>query len=261
MTYFCHKDELAWHFLQDDRSMRFREPKEFVEEGKTYTQAGHLVPCKNGLHASLEAMEALHYAPSHVVSRVKITGVHRHYSDKLVAHNREVLWIRDATPALRKFQFYIASRIFAFVSEMQTVRTFYKPYTDLMAAWRGWDTSGLDVTQLIHFQNSQVCGAYVGRVAPMSRRTESDYSYVTDLTGKMIFVQATREQFYTRQVFTALLDWYNPLSCTKDILVAVRQYIDNGRSNWIPHKLYQETRPLDSFNLTGTFERMMLDLA
>lgn len=64
---------LAWHFLADDRRLRFGD-HELVEAGKTYTAKGRLAMCSNGMHASERALDALQYAPGATVCRVRLSG-------------------------------------------------------------------------------------------------------------------------------------------------------------------------------------------
>lgn len=98
----------AWHYLKEDRRIRFRDGKEvddgeIVEVGKTYTAKGKLVLCKNGMHGSISPLDALQYAPGPIVCRVNIIGEIQKGDDKIIGRNRKVLWMYDATDVLRKF--------------------------------------------------------------------------------------------------------------------------------------------------------------
>ena len=96
------KAMLGWHFLAEDRRLRFGT-KEVVEAGKTYTAEGPLVLCRNGVHASRRAIDALQYAPGPIVCRVRLHGEIQHDTDKSVARHRTVLWMADATALLHEF--------------------------------------------------------------------------------------------------------------------------------------------------------------
>ena len=92
----------AWHWLQKDRRLRYGT-KEIVEAGKTYRHDDDLVLCNSGLHASKRITDALRYAPGPVVCRVEMGGKFVHGDDKLVATERKVLWMLDATDILWAF--------------------------------------------------------------------------------------------------------------------------------------------------------------
>jgi hypothetical protein len=59
--------------------------------------------CKQGLHASIKALDALQYAPGAIVCRVEMSGNIIYDTDKCVASERTVLWYADATKALHTF--------------------------------------------------------------------------------------------------------------------------------------------------------------
>jgi hypothetical protein len=126
---------LAWHFLSEDRLLRYGHgdlgP---VEPGYIYSAEGPLELCRNGMHASVRPLDALQYAPSPIVCRVRLMpGAHhptcdkRNYDgtlsqracncngdpivdggDKLCARHREVLWMQDARTILRLFAVWCA---------------------------------------------------------------------------------------------------------------------------------------------------------
>src|SRR3990167_6689476 len=102
MTNSRPRGVLAWHFLGADRRLQFGT-RELVEAGKTCSAVGPLVLCKNGVHASRRAIDALQYAPGPVVCRVRLSGEIQHDPDKSVARHRTVLWIADATAILHEF--------------------------------------------------------------------------------------------------------------------------------------------------------------
>ena len=94
---------LAWHFLPDDRRMQY-PPHTLVEAGGVYRAKGALNPCRNGMHASERALDALRYAPGGVVCRVGLAGeIIPHGGDKLCARERRVLWMADAGATLHEF--------------------------------------------------------------------------------------------------------------------------------------------------------------
>ena len=92
----------AWHFLSDDRRMQFGD-RELVEVGKTYRADGPIEMCLNGLHGSRRIIDALQYAPGGVICRVALWGEVQEQDDKLVARNRTVISMIDATNMLHEF--------------------------------------------------------------------------------------------------------------------------------------------------------------
>ncbi len=75
------KTMLGSHFLAADRRLQ-HGAREVVEVGRTYRAEGPLVMCRNGMHASKRALDALKYAPGPVVCRVQLGGEALHDSDK-----------------------------------------------------------------------------------------------------------------------------------------------------------------------------------
>lgn len=58
---------------------------------------------QTGLHASLHPLDALQYAPGEILCRVEMGGDIVYGDDKLVATERTVIAMGDATEMLRKF--------------------------------------------------------------------------------------------------------------------------------------------------------------
>jgi hypothetical protein len=93
---------LAWHFLAEDGRLQF-PPRRLVQVGRSYSAKGALVLCKNGMHASIRAIDALLYAPGALVCRVELSGPMLRCPDKLCAQRRKVLAMGDATETLHLF--------------------------------------------------------------------------------------------------------------------------------------------------------------
>lgn len=96
------KRYLCWHFLQDDRRLRWGN-RAAVEEGKTYRATGSLVMCKNGLHGSEKILDAVAFAPGSVICLVEIWGAVQQDTNKLVGRYRRVLRMIDGEDLLRRF--------------------------------------------------------------------------------------------------------------------------------------------------------------
>lgn len=91
---------LAWHFVNEERTLRDGNT---VEAGYVYEVERPIRLCSWGLHASINPLDALTYAPGPIVCRVRMSGEMIRDTDKLVATRREVLWMADATDILSEF--------------------------------------------------------------------------------------------------------------------------------------------------------------
>jgi hypothetical protein len=99
-------DVYGWHFLAADRHLGYEDGRP-VAVGETLTVEGPLVMCKQGLHASPRATDALGYAPGPVACYVRLSGdvlePTAKHPDKMCATERTVLAMVDATPILPDF--------------------------------------------------------------------------------------------------------------------------------------------------------------
>ena len=100
------KTILAWHFLANDKRLRYGDGR-LVKAGKTYDTTGPLVMCHNGVHGCRKILDALNYAPGPIVCRVELSGEMftepPDNRDKVCARSRRVLWMVDATMLLHEF--------------------------------------------------------------------------------------------------------------------------------------------------------------
>lgn len=106
---------LAWHFLRDDRRLRYDAncPEHKGLEVKVGQKATVDLPihlCSEGLHASKRAIDALKYAPGAIVCRVELSGVILEANDKVCASERTVLSMIDATNILHEFSCWCAEQ-------------------------------------------------------------------------------------------------------------------------------------------------------
>jgi hypothetical protein len=100
---------LAWHFLPEDRKLRWgRWKNPIVRSGVTYVHSGPVQLCEVGLHASVKALDALIYARGPIICRVECWDGIQEFCDKLVCHRRKVLWMADASRVLRLFACWCA---------------------------------------------------------------------------------------------------------------------------------------------------------
>ena len=104
----------AWHFLQDNGRLWWGPSGEMpgpkVKVGQTLTVKPPLIMCAHGLHASLNVFDALGYAPGALICRVELSGEIIKDPDKVVASERTILWMVDATNALFEFSCWCAER-------------------------------------------------------------------------------------------------------------------------------------------------------
>src|SRR3990167_1478978 len=104
------KQLTGWHFLPGDKRLRYGT-KEIVRIGKTIEVEGPLALCKNGLHASRRAIDALIYAPHTsrlYICRVVLSGKIVEGEDKAVATRRKVIAMADCTETLHEFACLVA---------------------------------------------------------------------------------------------------------------------------------------------------------
>jgi hypothetical protein len=64
--------------------------------------------CQSGLHASVDILDALYYAPGPIICRVELGGRIERGIDKCVAERRRVLWWVDGEKLLWKFAYMCA---------------------------------------------------------------------------------------------------------------------------------------------------------
>ena len=93
---------LAWYFSAEDRRLRYGDGRE-IKAGVTHEFDGKPELCQRGLHASIDPLQALDYAPGPVIWRVRLSGMIVRGDDKLVATRRTYLWGYDATEVLHAF--------------------------------------------------------------------------------------------------------------------------------------------------------------
>ena len=102
------KKILAWHWAKAD--LKTQHSNEPIAKGKTLKATGPLQLCENGMHASLNPMDALQYAPGPMLCRVELSGEIIQGEDKLCASSRKVLWIANADHMLQEFACLCAER-------------------------------------------------------------------------------------------------------------------------------------------------------
>ena len=99
----------AWHWLGIEGATAHEAVK--VKAGQTLRQPPPLSLCYVGMHASVDIMDALSYAPGPILCRVRLWGAKAEGTDKICAEYRRCDWLVDATPALRRWARWSALRV------------------------------------------------------------------------------------------------------------------------------------------------------
>lgn len=99
----------AYYFSTLEKKLLYGDNR-LIEEGITHTVSGPPVLCQHGLHASLEPLDALRYAPGAYLWLVELGGEIEQGHDKLCATERTYIKGFDATELLWKFARTIVSR-------------------------------------------------------------------------------------------------------------------------------------------------------
>ena len=95
------KKTLAFHFLAKGSIMR--DGRKAPTDGKWLTHTGNVTMCESGLHYSLDAFDALQYAPGPVCCLVEVQDLVQTDTDKGVCRRRKIITRFDATEILRYF--------------------------------------------------------------------------------------------------------------------------------------------------------------
>ena len=67
------KTTMGWWFAPEDLKLPHGDGRK-IKVGATHTVRGTPILCKHGLHASKSVLEALAYAPSNRLFRVRLSG-------------------------------------------------------------------------------------------------------------------------------------------------------------------------------------------
>lgn len=106
---------LAWHFLPADRRLTHGDGRR-VESGLKFSMPEeHISMAGRGFHASVRALDALHHAPGPVVCRVEMEGRVMEDASRVVASERTVLWLVDASRTLHEFCVWCTDRALKWV--------------------------------------------------------------------------------------------------------------------------------------------------
>lgn len=92
----------AWYFSTLDKRLRYRDNR-LIVQGETHSIKGKPELCKNGLHGSINLIDALGYAPGPYLWYVDIDGDVDIGKDKICGTDRKYIKGIDASDILRKF--------------------------------------------------------------------------------------------------------------------------------------------------------------
>ena len=93
---------LAWYFARENNRLKFNDHR-LITIGKMHTVKCAPILCCQGLHGSVQLLDALHYAPGPMLYRVDITRKLDIEGDKICGQRRKYLGVIDATEVVRRF--------------------------------------------------------------------------------------------------------------------------------------------------------------
>ena len=90
---------LGWHFV----GQTLRGGRPIPVDGEMLMQNGPIIPCKNGLHASVKVLDALQFAPGTTLCRVQLSGTAvEQGGTKHAASARVIQAVADINHALKE---------------------------------------------------------------------------------------------------------------------------------------------------------------
>src|SRR5690606_26484179 len=107
----------AWHFLAENKRLGYGD-RRLVRVGHTFRcDPDRIALCDYGFHASVKALDAIYYARGPIACRVEMGGLIIRGDDKIVASERTVLAMVDATRILHEFACWCAERALRLVDD------------------------------------------------------------------------------------------------------------------------------------------------
>jgi len=107
MTTVTANASTMYHF----HGLTLRDGRRLPPIGVKLVHTGPLVMCESGLHASPRIIDALEYAPGHILDGVILSGERIDDHDKSVARERTRVWSLDAETLLREFACWAALQV------------------------------------------------------------------------------------------------------------------------------------------------------
>ncbi|WP_423156467.1 DUF7666 domain-containing protein [Stenotrophomonas maltophilia] len=130
----------AFHFVADT----LRDGRPVPADGELLVHDGEVRLCAQGLHASIDAFDALQYAPGNTLCLVELTGTIVRGDDKVAASERRIIKRIDAEPLMREFARWSALQVIELWDAPEVVRQYLTTGDEsLRAAARAaaWDAA------------------------------------------------------------------------------------------------------------------------
>ena len=133
----------AYHFT----GATLRDGRPIPPVGEWIEHIGPIAPCESGLHASIDPLDALQYAPGPMLHLVDLDGEileHGTPPDKLVGRRRRIVASIDATDLLREFARWCALQVVHLWQCPDVVRRYLETGDESIrvAAWdSAWDAA------------------------------------------------------------------------------------------------------------------------
>ncbi|WP_217279089.1 DUF7666 domain-containing protein [Stenotrophomonas maltophilia] len=130
----------AFHFVADT----LRDGRPVPADGELLVHDGEVRLCAQGLHASIDAFDALQYAPGNTLCLVELTGAIVRGDDKVAASERRIIKRIDAEPLMREFARWSALQVIELWDAPDVVRQYLTTGDEsLRAAARdvAWDAA------------------------------------------------------------------------------------------------------------------------
>ncbi len=110
----------AFHFVADT----LRDGRPVPADGELLVHDGEVRLCAQGLHASIDAFDALQYAPGNTLCLVELTGTIVRGDDKVAASERRIIKRIDAEPLMREFARWSALQVIELWDAPDVVRQY-----------------------------------------------------------------------------------------------------------------------------------------
>lgn len=170
----------AWHYTADN----LRDGQPIPKPGVKLVFDGEPKMCEWGYHASKRIIDALAYAPGHMIHRVKVGGTILwcdkqfeiyptiiHENDKLVATERTILWTVNGEKLLRKFARMCALDVIHLWNPPDVVVKYLKTGDENLraaaedAAWSAAEDAAEDVAEDAAWSAGEDAARYAARAA------------------------------------------------------------------------------------------------
>jgi hypothetical protein len=110
----------AFHFVADT----LRDGRPVPADGELLVHDGEVRLCAQGLHASIDAFDALQYAPGNTLCLVELSGTIVRGDDKVAASERRIIKRIDAEPLMREFARWSALQVIELWDAPDVVRQY-----------------------------------------------------------------------------------------------------------------------------------------